>query len=67
MAKGLKCCRDGIEVEHYIPSTNSQADSEDHSDFRGFVDNMYTRLWGLVRKNTCLWWNSRITIVIRPP
>jgi hypothetical protein len=55
MAKGLKCCRDGIEVEHYIPLTNSQADSEDHSDFRGFVDNMYTRLRGLVRKNTCLW------------
>jgi hypothetical protein len=46
MAKDLKCCRDGIEVEHCISSTDRRADSEDHSDFRGFVDDMYTRLQG---------------------
>jgi hypothetical protein len=42
MAKNLKCCRDKIEVEHCIPST----DIEDHSDFREFVDDMYIRLRG---------------------
>jgi len=46
MAKDLKCCSDGIEVEHCIPSTDRRANSEDHSEFRGFVNDMYTRLRG---------------------
>jgi hypothetical protein len=46
MAKNLKCCRDKIEVEHCIPSTDRRANLEDHSDFREFVDDMYIRLRG---------------------